>query len=64
MIYYFVKWDGSAVATEDNVRGWFDKRNNPDMFTVKRQAIAEQKRRLKARISELQLVLTELESKK
>lgn len=64
MIYYFVSPDGDYVETEDNVRGWFDKKLNPNMFTVKREAIAEQKRRIKARIAELQETLRELRGEK
>lgn len=65
MIYYFVSPDGDYMETEDNVRGWYDKAvNHPNMFTVKREAIAEQKRRIKARIAELQETLRELRGEK
>lgn len=60
MIYYFVSQDGDYIETEENYRGYFDKKNNPDMFTQKKLAVAEQKCRLKARIKELQSVLEEL----
>jgi len=60
MLYYFVSPDGDYLETEDNVKGWFDKKFNPDMYTVKREAIAEQKRRIKLRIKELEGVLKEL----
>ena len=59
MIYYFVSWEGDQITTEDNVKGWFDKENNPDMFTQKKLAIAEARRRLKARIAELKQTLKE-----
>jgi hypothetical protein len=57
MIYYFVVGDGDYIETEDNVRSWYEKTVNPNMFTVKREAVAEQKRRIKARIAELTEVL-------
>jgi hypothetical protein len=60
MIYYFVSHDGDELVAEDAPRGYFDKQSNPDMFTRRRYAVAEQKRRLKARIRELELILKEL----
>ena len=60
VIYYFVTRHGTAIETEDMPRGYFDARTEPDMFTQKKLAVAEQKRRLKARINELQTILKEL----
>ena len=60
MIYYFVSADGAGIEEDEQVRGWFDKKNNPDMFTVRRKAVAEARRRLKARIAELNDIFKEL----
>ena len=57
MIYYFVSTDGDELETEDAPRGSFTKERNPDMFTRRKAAVAEQKRRLKARIEKLKSVL-------
>lgn len=62
MIYYFVSPDGDYVETEEAPRGYFDPTVATDMRTSKREARAEQKRRLKARIAELRQVLKEVES--
>ena len=59
MIYYFIDLDGD-ITYEENVPGWFDKRFNPNMFTNKREAIAEAKRRVKERIKELEDYLFEI----
>ena len=63
MIYYFVSPDGDILETEENVKGWFSKDFNQNMFTQRRQAVAEQKRRMKVRIAELQQLIKELKSK-
>ena len=60
MTYYFVSPDGDILETEENVKGWFSKDLNPNMFTQRRQAVAEQKRRMKVRIAELQQLIKEL----
>ena len=60
MIYYFVSPDGDILETEENVKGWFSKDFNQNMFTQRRQAVAEQKRRMKVRIAELQQLIKEL----
>jgi hypothetical protein len=57
MIYYFVSEDGDSIVTEENVRGWFTKELNQNMFTQRRKAVAEAKRRIKARIAELKALL-------
>lgn len=57
MLYYFVSDDGDYVYTEEQDRGYFQKEFNHNMFTQKKQLIAEQKRRIKARILELQKTL-------
>ena len=57
MIYYFVSLDGDELETEDAPPGYFIKESNPDMFTQRKAAVAEQKRRIKARIEELKSVL-------
>ena len=43
MIYYFVSPDGDYIEREDNVKGWYDKKHTPDMFTVEKKAKAEAK---------------------
>ena len=60
MIYYHVSPDGDLIEEEDNVRGWFDPKINPSTFTNRRKAVAEAKRRLKAKIAELKECLKEL----
>lgn len=60
MIYYFVSHDGDCLVTEDAPRDYFTKECNPDMFTQRKAAVAEQKRRMKARITELKSALEDL----
>jgi hypothetical protein len=59
VLYYFVSPDGDEIQVEDNVKGWYSKKSNPEMFTQRRQAIAEARRRLKARIAELKEIFKE-----
>ena len=59
MIYYFVDSDG-GITVEENARGWFEKSVNPGMFTNKREAIAEAKRKTKEKIRELEDYLFEI----
>ena len=58
MIYYFVSQDGDYIETEEAPRGYFESWQG--MFTQKKLAIVEQKRRLKARIEELKSTLENL----
>lgn len=60
MKYYFVSPDGDYLYEEEEIRGCFTKETNPEMFTRKREAIAEQKRRMKARIAQLKETIREL----
>ncbi len=60
MIYYFLSEDGDSIVTEENVRGWFTKELNQNMFTQRRKAVAEAKRRIKARIAELKALLKDM----
>ncbi len=60
MIYYFVSPDGDELTVEENVKGWFSKEYNPEMFTVKRKAQVEQRRRIRARIAELKEIYKEV----
>ena len=55
MIYYFVARDG-FITTDESARDWFDRAPDPDIFTVRKKA----KRRIKARIAELQESLEDL----
>ena len=50
MIYYFIASDG-YLTSEDNLKHWYGK--DRDVFTNRDEAIAEAKRRTKARIEEL-----------
>ena len=61
MIYYFVDQVGD-ITTEENVKGWYEKSHNPDMFTTKREAIARAKKNVKEMIKELEEKLVELRS--
>ena len=49
MKYYFVDHLG-YITTEENVKGWFSKECNPNMFINKRAAISVAKKRIKAEI--------------
>lgn len=60
MIYYHVALDGEYIEEEDNVKGFYDPVTNPSTFTNRRKAVAEAKRRLKAKIAELKGYLKEL----
>jgi hypothetical protein len=57
MIWYTVAPDGENITTEDNHKDWFV--DDPDTFTNRRKAVAEARRRLKARIAELKEILKE-----
>ena len=59
MIYYFVKWDGD-LSSEDNAKGWYETMNGGDIFTDRRKAIVEARKRTKARIAELKEYLEEV----
>lgn len=61
MIYYFLNYDGDDVTVEEAPKGWFQR--SCDCFTNKRELEAEQKRRLKSRIAELEECLLELKLK-
>jgi len=62
MKYYFVKPCG-YITTEENVRGWFSKDTNPNMFTNKKAAISAAKKQIKAEIVLLKERLKELRCK-
>ena len=49
MRYYFVQRHG-YITTEENVKGWFSKECNQNMFTNKRDAISAAKKQVKAEI--------------
>ena len=51
MIYYFVDWEGE-LTSEDNAKGWF-RVDDVDTFSDKRKAIRQAKKRINARIAEL-----------
>ena len=59
-LYYFVSPDGDYIETEDNVKDFYEKKFNPDMFTVRAKAEAEAVRRMKLRIKELKCLIKEL----
>ena len=59
MIYYFIKWDG-YLSSEDNAKGWYETMNGGDIFTDRKKAIAEARKRTKARIAELKEYYKEL----
>lgn len=58
MIYYFVAWDG-YLSSEDNCAGWYAK-TDPNVFTNRRKAIVEARKRTKAHIAELKDYYKEL----
>lgn len=62
MEYYFVEQDG-YITTEENVKGWFSKECNPNMFTNKKDAISAAKKQIKAEIVMLKERLNELRCK-
>ena len=51
MRYYFVDWEGE-LTSEDTARGWFEV-DNKDVFTVRRKAVVQARKRIKVRIAEL-----------
>ena len=59
MKYYFVERIG-RIVTEENVKGWFSKEHNPNMFTNKKDAISAAKKQIKAEIVMLKERLKEL----
>ena len=59
MNYYFVERTG-RIVTEENVKGWFAKDTNPNMFTNKKDAISAAKKQIKAEIHLLKERLKEL----
>ena len=61
-LYYFVSPDGDYIETEDNVKDFYEKKFNPDMFTVRAKAEAEAVRRMKLRIKELKCLIEELKN--
>ena len=60
MIYYFVSLDGDYIKEEENVRGWYERAYNANLFTVRRKAEAEAIRRMKLRIAELKALIKEM----
>lgn len=63
MNYYFVQPHG-YIITEENVKGWFSKEVNPNMFTNKKDAISTAKKQIKAEMHLLKQRLKELRCKR
>ncbi len=62
MKYYFVDFEGEVISEEEQVKGYYSKDINPEMFISRMAAVKEAKRQLKYKIKELQEQLTEYEN--
>ena len=62
MKYYFVDFEGEVISEEEQVKGYYSKDINPEMFISRMAAVKEAKRQLKHKIKELQVQLTEYEN--
>jgi 3-dehydroquinate dehydratase len=61
MHYYFVNDDGMIIYEEENVRGYFTKAINPNMFTKRELAVKDAISQIKCRMKEMQGQLKEYE---
>ena len=61
MIYYFVDDDGMVISEEEQHRGYFTKKTNPNMFITKKGAIREAKKQIQQKIKEMSKQLKEYE---
>lgn len=61
MIYYFVEYDGMLITEEENVRGYFTKAVNPNMFTKRELAVKDAIDQIKCKMKGMQMQLKEYE---
>lgn len=62
MKYYFVDFEGEVISEEEQVKGYYSKDINPEMFISRKAAVREAKRQLKIKIKELQEQLIEYDN--